>query len=202
MPCLPMVAARLRAVDGDLPRPKVWKLSTARMRARRAHCVHAAAAGSARKRAVGQGRVDPQQGQRPQACFDGAGEALLRGECTRLLSSVSPAVLSSWFSWQLPLWCKPGDSCRQGRGLVRSRATEQHGCVWAASVRGEAARKGHLRLQRDVFGEKVVPCRAVLAVPRAARHSCAKRPAFPVPRRQHHAKTGVGCCSTRPLCQA
>ena len=47
MPSLPMVAARLRGVDGDLPRVKGWQLSAAR-------CVWSA---------VGPGRADPQQGK-------------------------------------------------------------------------------------------------------------------------------------------
>ena len=59
MPSLPMVAARLRGVDGDLPRVKGWQLSAARcvckpwIQHRPAHA----------KRAVGPGRADPQQGK-------------------------------------------------------------------------------------------------------------------------------------------
>ena len=135
-----MVAARLRAVDGDLPRPKGWQLSTARMRALCA-CLCLPPTGSARRERLGWAGQIRNKERGPQASAgrisDGAGRRAVAWGA-RLLSSVSPAVLS-WFSWQPPLWCKPGDSCRQrrrrwsGAGQSTTGAPGREGRVAASS---------------------------------------------------------------------
>ena len=104
MPCLPMVAARLRAVDGDLPRPKGWQLSTAGMRALCA-CLSACRRRQRAKRAAGLSRADPQQGKKQrllvglatvqaEAPFVGSAPAILCEPCgAKLLVLVAASSL-------------------------------------------------------------------------------------------------------------
>jgi hypothetical protein len=104
-------------------------------------------------------------------------------------------VLSSWFSWQPPLWCKPGDSCRQRRGSA--------GQSRGASGEREARMASSTASGSSFVGERKKLCASTARV--SAEYEANRRVYACCCPSVNHAKLHFclagGATATRPHCQ-
>eukprot|EP00964_Phaeocystis_antarctica_P082815 scaffold52013_cov70-Phaeocystis_antarctica.AAC.3 len=146
-------------------------------RRRRPATSQAAAGCSARKRAVGQGRADPQQGHSPRRC-----SMVQARRCCVVSARACYLLFLSGASLVTPVDSDVGWSGAEGHRTARMRVGGER--------EGGGGEKGAPQAPARCVRRKV-PCRAVLAVYRTRGTALVSRDSVP---RQHTA-----CCKTRAL---